>query len=84
MLVGRELAKLGFATIQEFQPLTKVDKEIKSYKTSLKSAQKWSQRKRNGIWQSIYPPTLMWKLKMKLDSKLNSILPVYISRYLNL
>ncbi|OXU25999.1 hypothetical protein TSAR_009177 [Trichomalopsis sarcophagae] len=81
--VGKELVKVGFGTVQEI-PVSLEDKELKGYQRSLQLAQKWAERKRNGIWQFKYSPTLLWKLRNNLDNKLKSTLPVSLARYLNI
>ena len=84
MSIGQELVKLGFGTTQELQPTVISDKDFKIYANSLKMAQKWAERKRNGIWQFKYAPTLLWKVRNRLDERLKSMLPESLSRFLNI
>lgn len=65
------------------KPYLPTDKEVKGYQTSLKVAQKWAERKRNGIWQFKYSPTILWKIRNNLDNKLKSSLPTSLARYLD-
>lgn len=65
-------------------PASLTDKDLKGYERSLQLAQKWAERKRNGVWQFKYSPTLLWKLRNNVDNKLKSTLPVFLARYLNI
>jgi len=84
LFVGKELLKVGFATVEEVKSIIPVDKELKVYQKSLQLAQKWAERNRNGIWQFKYPPTIVWKIRNSIDNKLRSTLPDSLARYLNI
>ncbi|XP_014205880.1 uncharacterized protein LOC106637574 isoform X2 [Copidosoma floridanum] len=82
--VGKELLKVGFATVEKEKYIIPTDKEVKSYQKSLQLAQKWAERNRNGIWQFKYPPSVLWKIRKSLDDKLRSMLPDSLLRYFNI
>ncbi|XP_063984946.1 uncharacterized protein LOC135166547 [Diachasmimorpha longicaudata] len=68
--VGKELLKLGFGTVGQLSSIPE-DKVLKSYKKALVSAQNWAKSRRNGQWHFLIPPTLSWRLKNLLESKLH-------------
>lgn len=82
--LGKELVKVGFGTVQDTKALAVSDKDIEVYRKSLQLAQKWAERKRNGIWQQKYSPTIVWKMRNILDDKLKLILPIPLVKYFNI
>lgn len=74
--VGKELVKLGFGTVNRLDQRLLRDKEILSYQKKLVLAEKWAERRRNGLWFFKIDPTLMWRMKMSLEAKLKSKLPM--------
>lgn len=81
--LGEELVRLGLGTVS--QPSTKLrDKQILAYTKSLASAQKWAARRRNGYWHFVKQPTILWKIQMFVIDKINSLLPTYVQRHINL
>ncbi|XP_011498715.1 PREDICTED: uncharacterized protein LOC105362883 [Ceratosolen solmsi marchali] len=81
---GKELVKIGFGTVEELPSSSAADKNVKVYVKSLKLAQKWAERQRNGIWQKKNPLTLTWKLRNILEQKLRARLPVILVKYFNI
>ncbi|KAL7298854.1 hypothetical protein TKK_0008592 [Trichogramma kaykai] len=82
--VGKELLRVGFGTVEDLKGVTSKDHDILNYLKTLKSAQKWAEKQRNGIWFYKYPPTFYWKLKINIDNKLKSLIPVSVANYFNL
>ncbi|XP_058803072.1 protein C3orf33 homolog [Phymastichus coffea] len=82
--IGKELLKVGFGTVADIKPFLPTDKDVKGYQRSLQLAQKWAERKRNGIWHFKYSPTILWKIRNNLDNKLKSTLPASLARYFNI
>ncbi|XP_011644367.1 uncharacterized protein LOC105431696 isoform X1 [Pogonomyrmex barbatus] len=81
--VGKELIKLGLATVHE--PWIKLnDKCFLAYKKSLASAQKWAVRRRNGYWHIVKQPTVLWKAEMFIINKMKSLLPIIVAKRLDL
>lgn len=81
--IGKELVKLGLATVHE--PWIKLkDKHVLAYKKSLAGAQKWAVRRRNGYWHFVKQPTVMWKTQMYIIDKMKALLPVNVVRRLDL
>lgn len=82
--LGEELARLGFGIIGDVPTSRTKDNHLSSYWKSLVTAQKYAIRNRNGHWQLVTKPTVFWKLQKRLNDKLKSLLPTYISRQLNI
>ncbi|XP_017876410.1 uncharacterized protein LOC108622827 [Ceratina calcarata] len=83
--IAEALTKVGFALVRN-DPLkiTMKDKDVLTYQKRLSSAQKWAERKRNGYWQFVKRPTLLWKAQESLSKKLKSVLPNFITQQLNI
>ncbi|XP_015591036.1 protein C3orf33 [Cephus cinctus] len=82
--IGRQLVALGFGTVRQLPADLLKNKEVSSYQKSLLIAQKWAQRRRNGYWQFIKQPTLIWQIKNAVNQKLSSILPTVIVKQFNI
>ncbi|KAJ8673703.1 hypothetical protein QAD02_004965 [Eretmocerus hayati] len=82
--VGKELVRVGFGTVSELHNVSTEDKELKLYEKSLLLAQKWAEKRRNGIWFYKYSPTIFWRVRNSIDNKLKNTLPVFMVKYLNI
>nr|XP_050867984.1 uncharacterized protein LOC127072026 isoform X1 [Vespula vulgaris] len=82
--IAEELVKLGFGSLCTDQDYLLNNKSTLIYYKSLVKAEKFAQFKRNGYWHSIKKPTFLWKIKIFFSEKLKSLLPIFITKQLNI
>lgn len=82
--IGKELVKVGFGIPQKIPKESVKDKEILKYYKDIINAEKWAQRRRNGHWHFVKQPTLLWKIQMTINEKAQHILPIQITKLLNI
>ncbi|XP_047369514.1 protein C3orf33 [Vespa velutina] len=82
--IAEELVKLGFGSICNDKDYLLNNESTLIYYKSLVKAEKFAQFKRNGYWHLVKKPTFLWKVKLFLSEKLKSLLPIFVTKQLNI